>query len=148
MNDIQIFDFQDNPVRVQVDENDNPWWIAKDVCEALGLTNVSQAVANLDEDEKGIFNIYTLGGQQNVLAITEPGLYGLLLISRKDKAKQFKRWIKHDVTPAIRKTGTYSVNPVNPDAITRTQLAQMVIDSEKAREALEGQVKKLQLLVS
>lgn len=84
-----------------------PWFVAADVCRALGLGNSSMAVSKLDEDEKGISLIDTLGGAQKLGIVNESGLYSLVLGSRKPEAKAFKRWITHEVIPAIRKTGGY-----------------------------------------
>lgn len=86
-----------------------PWFVAADVCKALELGNVSRAVERLDDDEKGITPIHTLGGEQEMLIVNEPGLYTLILGSRKPEAKAFKRWITHDVLPSIRKQGYYSM---------------------------------------
>lgn len=85
-------------------------FVATDICKALDLQNVSKSVQRLDDDEKGIISSYTLGGNQNLLAVNEFGLYNLVLASRKPEAKAFKRWITHEVIPAIRKNGSYSVN--------------------------------------
>jgi len=104
------FDYQESEIRVIRDENGEPWWVAKDVCGILGLNNVAQAVSSLDEDEKGITNNDTLGGVQELITINEPGLYTLILKSRKPQAKAFKRWITHDVLPSIRKTGGYDLS--------------------------------------
>ena len=75
------------------------------MCRALGLGNSSKAIMPLDDDEKGITISDTLGGKQEMTTINEPGLYSLILRSRKPEAKAFKRWITHEVIPAIRKTG-------------------------------------------
>ena len=77
------------------------------MCRALGLGNSSKAIMPLDDDEKGITISDTLGGKQEMTTINEPGLYSLILRSRKPEAKAFKRWITHEVIPAIRKTGGY-----------------------------------------
>lgn len=84
--------------------NDEPWFVAADVCRALDLSNPTIATNRLDEDERAKFN---LGRQGEGTIINEPGLYSLVLGSRKPEAKAFKRWITHDVIPAIRKTGGY-----------------------------------------
>lgn len=84
-----------------------PWFVAADVCRALEIGNPSQAVSRLDEDEKGIISNETPGGEQTMLIINEAGLYALVLGSRKPEAKAFKRWITHEVIPAIRKNGAY-----------------------------------------
>ncbi len=93
-------------VRIVKDERTGePWFVAKDVCDCLGLTDVSKTVSLLDDDERGTNSIRTPGGLQAVLSVSEPGLYSLILRSRKPEAKAFKRWITHEVLPAIRKTG-------------------------------------------
>lgn len=83
------------------------WFVAADVCKALELGNPSMTVERLDDDEKGISTIDTLGGKQRMAIINEPGLYSLVLSSRKPEAKAFKRWITHEVIPSIRKHGAY-----------------------------------------
>lgn len=87
--------------------NGEPWFVAADVCKALELGNPSMTVERLDDDEKGISTIDTLGGKQRMAIINEPGLYSLVLSSRKPEAKAFKRWITHEVLPNIRKHGVY-----------------------------------------
>lgn len=110
-----IFSFEGNQVRTMVKEGE-PWFVANDVCSALEIGNSSAAVARLDEDEKGLISIDTLGGQQSLLGVNESGLYELILGSRKKEAKQFKRWIKNDVLPSIRKNGAY----MTPETIEKT----------------------------
>ena len=108
-----VFSFNSSyDVRVIQIDND-PWFIAADVCEALGLeTHV--AVRRLDDDEKGRYSTPTLGGEQEMTIINESGLYSLILGSRKPEAKKFKKWVTSEVLPAIRKTGSYSVQAVEP----------------------------------
>ncbi|RWU12452.1 BRO-N domain-containing protein [Xanthomonas phaseoli] len=108
MNAITPFDFEGRAVRVVEDEAGLPWFVALDVCECLGISKPRDAVARLDEDERAPVVVDTLGGAQQVSAINEPGLYSLTLSSRKPEAKRFKRWITHDVLPALRRTGTLS----------------------------------------
>ena len=98
--------FEGKPVRV-VMENGEPWWVAADVCEVLGIDKHRDAVSRLDEDERGSVLVDTLGGRQEVASINEAGLYTLILRSRKPQAKAFKRWVTHEVLPTIRKTGIY-----------------------------------------
>ena len=87
--------------------NGEPWFIASDVCRALEVKNNRDAISRLDEDEKGVVLTDTLGGMQKLTAVSESGLYSLVLGSRKPEAKQFKRWITHEVIPSIRKHGGY-----------------------------------------
>jgi len=106
---LQLFNFKNQPIRVVMIDGE-PWFIASDVCQVLDIVNVSQAVESLDEDERNTISIRDgIRGNPNKLCINEPGLYGLVLVSRKSEAKEFKRWLKWDVLPSIRKTGSYSV---------------------------------------
>lgn len=101
-------------VRV-VMQNGEPWFVAKDVCNILEIKNSRDTLNKcLDEDERGVDNIYTPGGNQEMTIVSEAGLYSLILRSRKPEAKAFKRWVTHEVLPSIRKTGSYSVG--NPTA--------------------------------
>nr|DAI44099.1 MAG TPA: repressor domain protein [Caudoviricetes sp.] len=110
MNELKTFE-NDRFGNVRVTMIDNePWFVAADVCKALELGNPSMTVDRLDDDEKGISTIDTLGGKQRMAIINEPGLYSLVITSRKPEAKVFKRWITHDVIPTIRKTGGYVNN--------------------------------------
>jgi anti-repressor protein len=116
MNQIsKVFQFGSNQVRTVLLNND-PWFVAKDVCTVLELNDVSKAVSRLDEDEKGTNIIPTPGGNQNLLTVNEAGLYSLILTSRKPEAKQFKRWVTHEVLPSIRKHGAY----LTDDALEKT----------------------------
>lgn len=95
-----------------ITKDGEPWFIAADVCRALELSNPSVAIDRLDEDERAKFN---LGRQGEGYAVNEPGLYSLVLGSRKPEAKAFKRWITHDVIPTIRKHGVYAT----PDTVEK-----------------------------
>ena len=107
MNDIQIFNFQSNEVRVVKDDNGEPWFVAKDVCDVLGLTNSRVAVSPLDEDEKGVSKVYTPAGEQKMCVINESGLYALVIRSNKPNARKFRKWVTSEVLPSIRKHGGY-----------------------------------------
>lgn len=107
MNEIQVFSNEKFGQVRTVMQGGEPWFVAADVCRALEIGNTAQAASKLDDDEKGIISNDTLGGRQNMLAVNEPGLYSLVLGSRKPEAKNFKRWITHEVIPTIRKTGGY-----------------------------------------
>lgn len=102
------FQFENFPIRV-VMQDGTPWWIAADVCAALEIGNTSMALARLDDDERTLCSTEGASNGLPVNAINEPGLYSLILGSRKPEAKAFKRWVTHDVLPAIRQTGSYSV---------------------------------------
>jgi prophage antirepressor-like protein len=107
MKELQNFAFNDRLVRTTTKDGE-PRWIARDVCAILGLGNVTEALRNLDEDERDSVILNTPGGPQEMTVISEPGLYSLILRSRKPEARQFRRWITHEVIPAIRRTGAYS----------------------------------------
>jgi prophage antirepressor-like protein len=100
------FDFEGRPVRVVTDSQGEPWFVAADVLATIGLDR--KALERLDDDEKGVSSIHTPGGGQEMTTVNEPGLYTLVLGSRKAEAKRFKRWITHEVLPSIRKTGSYA----------------------------------------
>lgn len=107
MNELKVFDNpQFGSIRTVI-QNDEPWFVAADVCKALDHSNSRMALERLDEDEKGVSLIYTLGGDQEMSIVNEPGLYSLVLGSRKPEARAFKRWITHEVIPSIRKHGAY-----------------------------------------
>lgn len=106
---LQTFDFQSKQVRTLTIDN-QPWFVAADVCLALGLGDTFKAVERLDADEKGTNSVRTLGGEQQMTTVNESGLYSLILTSRKPEAKQFKRWVTREVLPAIRQTGGYQAN--------------------------------------
>lgn len=110
MNEVKIFENEKFGEIRTVVINGEPWFVAADVCRALEISNSRDAVQRLDEDEKGVVLTDTRGGQQSMTAINEPGLYVLVLGSRKPESKEFKRWITHDVIPTIRKTGGYVNN--------------------------------------
>ncbi len=112
MSNLSVFTFERQQVRF-VGTAEKPEWIALDVGEVLEIKNVRQLLAKFSEDEKGVCSVYTPGGEQSLLTVTEPGLYRLIFKSRKDVAKRFQRWIFHEVLPAIRKTGSYSVHESN-----------------------------------
>lgn len=107
MNDLKVFE---NPnlgkVRV-VERNGEPWFVAVDVCRVLGLDDTGKAVSRLDDDELTRIKIGSGGQMREAYAVNESGLYALVLGSRKPEAKAFKRWVTHEVLPAIRRTGRY-----------------------------------------
>lgn len=108
MNTIAL-NFNENRVRTVMDDNGEPLFNAKDVCECLGLGNSSQAIKILEDDEKGVISTDTLGGKQDMVYVTESGLYLLIFSSRKPEAKVFTRWVTKEVLPTIRKTGSYTL---------------------------------------
>ncbi|MEA1762271.1 MULTISPECIES: BRO-N domain-containing protein [Pseudomonas syringae group] len=100
------FRFETKEVRTLL-INDQPWFVANDVSAALLYSEASAMTRHLDDDEKGLSIVQTLGGDQEMLVINESGLYSAILRSRKAEAKRFKKWVTAEVLPAIRKTGRY-----------------------------------------
>lgn len=114
MNGLQIFNDEEFGVVRTVTIDNEPWFVASDICKALEISNVSVAISRLDEDERSKFN---LGRQGEGNIVSEYGLYSLVLASRKPEAKKFKRWVTHEILPSIRKYGVYAVDELldNPD---------------------------------
>lgn len=106
MANIQVFEYQNSKVRT-VDMDGEAWFVLKDVCAVLGISNNRMAADRLDNDEKGVSLIDTLGGKQEMVIVNESGLYHVILRSDKPEAAPFRRWVTNDVLPAIRKTGSY-----------------------------------------
>ena len=109
MNGLQVFSYEGNEVRT-VQKGDETWWVLKDVCDVLQLSNPSMIADRLDDDEKvKVDPKQYLGSRSNEPAtvISESGLYNVILLSRKPEAKKFKRWVTHEVLPTIRRHGAY-----------------------------------------
>ena len=114
MSTIIPFQFETHALRVQVDDTNQPWFNANDVCEALQLGNARQALeSHVDADDvQKLDTIDSLGRNQRANHVNESGLYALILGSTKDAAKRFKRWVTSEVLPSIRKTGVYATPAV------------------------------------
>lgn len=104
---ITTFNFSPELQLRAIDINGEPWFVAKDICGALEMGNVTKALLALDADEKALNSIQSLGGTQSVLTVNESGLYALVFKSRKAQAKAFKKWVTSVVLPAVRKDGGY-----------------------------------------
>jgi len=111
---IQNFDFEGTGVRTQL-QNDEPWFVLSDVCRVLEIKNARDASLRLDDDEKGVGIVDTLGGNQEMTIVNESGLYSLILTSRKAAAKRFKKWVTSEVLPTLRRTGVYIMSPDDED---------------------------------
>ena len=138
MTDLQIFNNDRfGQVRIIPVEGEL-MFVAKDVCDCLEITKHRDAISRLDSDERGSVKLDTPGGKQDIAAINEYGLYNLVLSSRKPEAKEFKRWITHDVIPAIRKTGSYSM--VIPQTLPEALRAYAdEVESHNATKAIVAQ---------
>ena len=138
MANLQVFNYEDRNVRTVIKDGE-PWFIAKDVCDILGIKNSRDAMTRLDEDEKA--DVVLNDGRQNraMTIINEPGLYNLILRSDKAEAKTFKRWITHEVLPAIRKTGVYDQNKKSCSS-----MADWLLESAMFMKKLEEDQKRQQ----
>jgi prophage antirepressor-like protein len=142
MNNLQIFQNNDfGEIRTVIKDNE-PWFIAKDICIALNLSNTTVALSRLDDDEVTKLNLGGMVGETNL--INKYGLYSLILSSRKKEAKQFKRWITHEVLPSIEKHGAYMTPQkieevlLSPD--TLIQLATNLKEEQQKRKIAENQL--------
>jgi prophage antirepressor-like protein len=133
----RLFTFAPGNQTIRVETiNNEPWFVAKDVCDVLGIEKYRDAIARLDDDEKGrLLLMDTPGGKQQLSAINESGLYSLIFQSRKPEAKIFRKWVTAEVLPALRKTGEYRTKrrrnhcklvPANSDI---SQLLQLIVDN-------------------
>lgn len=107
MSDIQLFKSDEFGELRTFSDGGDVWFVAKDVCSILGLGRQQDSTRYLDEDEKGVCLVDTPSGEQQMTTVTEAGFYRLVLKSRKPEAKAFKRWVTHDVLPALRRDGAY-----------------------------------------
>lgn len=143
--DLQRFDFKGHGVRVIAEDPTNPEWVATDVAKVLGYSATSAMTRSLDEDEKGVRNLHTLGGSQKFTTVTESGLYTAILGSKRPEAKDFKRWVTHEVLPTIRRHGAYltpkKVEEVLADPDTIIHLATNLKNERARRAELEAQAK-------
>ena len=108
---LEILAFEETPIRIAMKDG-APWFCASDVARVLTIEKVRNVVGLFPDDEKGAHTVGTLGGDQETLFISEPGLYRLIFKSRKPEAEKFRHWVFHEVLPAIRKTGRFSVAAV------------------------------------
>lgn len=155
MNDeIRKFDFKGAALRTLTDKDGEPWFVAKDVCDILGMSNPSMAIAALDEDEVTQVDPKDYLGSENrsnqaINIVSEPGLYKLVMRSRKPEAKEFQRWVTHEVLPQIRRTGGYiptSESDSDEDIMAKAVLvAQRTIERKNQQlQAKDEQIKVLE----
>ena len=138
MNDITIFNHLGNNIRVMTDNQGEPLFVLKDVCNALGITNTRNVSARLDEDMKGVRPVDTLGGTQQLTVINEVGLYEVIIRSDKPDATQFRRWVTSEVLPSIRKHGMYATPATIEDMLANPDIminALMRLKEERAARA-------------
>ena len=139
MSEMIPFTYEGTPMRTVVVESE-PWFVSMDALDILGLHRSS--LTALDDDEKGVHTVDTLGGVQRVGIISEPGLYSLILRSRKPEAKAFKRWITHEVLPSIRKRGGYLTPEAAAEALTDPDFIIRLATDLKAERAKRAQLEE------
>lgn len=141
MNDLAIFE---NPefghIRGLKIEGE-PWFVGKDIAEALGYKNPQKAIRDhVDAEDKGVNELFTPGGKQNIAIINESGLYSLMLKSKLPGAKKFKRWVTSEVLPSIRKTGAYSMQGADRDAPAEDAMFERLLAELERKQKLNGYV--------
>lgn len=134
MNLQQMFNYEGSELRT-ISRDNEPWFVAKDVCDILEIGDVSSALRRLDDEDKGTDTIPTLGGNQQMAVVNESGLYNLIFTSRKDEAKQFKKWVTNEVLPSIRKTGVYQ--PPKSQAELSLMMAESLVQHENRLKDME-----------
>lgn len=147
-NEIQRFEFKGAALRTLTDENGEPWFVAKDVCDVLGCTNASKAISDhVDSEDKLNNESLSSLGQRGGWLVNESGLYSLVLSSKLPTAKEFKRWVTHEVLPSIRKHGAYMTQQTLDKALTSPdfliQLATKLKEEQEKVKELEPKAKAL-----
>ncbi|MDF9717639.1 BRO family protein [Nocardioides sp. ChNu-99] len=141
---LAVFTYNDSEIRARVVEGE-PWFVAADVARVLQLGNVHSSLALLDEDERGIHSVETPSAHQDMAVVSEAGLYSLILRSRKPEAKAFKRWVTHDVLPAIRRTGRYGSDVEMLAALPSSKLLALAAQAAERAEAAEERARELEV---
>lgn len=140
MNEVQLFNFESHEVRSLL-LNNEPWFVGKDVAEALGYSKARNAIAtHIDSEDKKDAPIQgTLGGVQEMTVINESGLYSLVLSSKLPSAKKFKRWVTSEVLPALRKTGQYQVKELSGSEL----MAKALIEAQSVLAAKDKVIEEM-----
>ncbi|MDJ1108569.1 BRO family protein [Macrococcus caseolyticus] len=153
MNDLQVFNFEQLPVRT-LEVDGEPYFVGKDVADILGYKRTADAIReHVDEEDKGVGKIQTRGGKQPVTLINESGLYALIFSSRLESAKRFKRWVTSEVLPTLRRTGSYQVKPLTTQeqiqliAQGNSELVERVEAIETSIPVFPGESKHIQQTV-
>jgi len=173
-NEMQIFNFEDNEIRILIDKKQEPWLVGKDVCSYFGDTNHKRSLSRIDDDEKTMVEVIdSLGRKQQATAINTSGLYSLLfafepemarydgvspnaplIIERIKKIKTFKRWITHDVLPSISRTGKYSINQSSSNPLVTqaealvSSIRDYVGENETKYEQIEHRLNRIEAITS
>lgn len=141
MNELQIFSYNGNEVRT-IQKDGEPWWVLKDVCNVLDLSDTNKTAERLDVDELTRIKFVTGGQNREMLCINESGLYNVILRSDKPEAKPFRKWVTSEVLPSIRKHGAYMTPEtleqaiLNPDMMIK--LCTALKDEQDKNKALQA----------
>lgn len=141
--ELQLFNFRGKRVRVLTNQDGEPQWVGKDICEILEIKNSRDALSRIDPEGVGIADTLTPGGVQKLRVVNESGLYELLFQSRVPQAKEFRRWVTGEVLPEIRRHGMYAttatVEQMLADPTTAIKLLEQIKQERDQRKALEAQ---------
>ena len=141
MNKVTIFKYEESKLVRTLNLNGEPWFVLRDVCEVLGLGNSRMVADRLDEDEKGVSQIDTLGGVQNATIISESGMYNVILRSDKPEAKPFRKWVTAVVLPSIRKNGGYIAG--QEELSPQELMAKALLVAQKTLTDRDARIKEL-----
>ena len=144
--ELKIFNYEDNQIRTTVKDGE-VWWVLKDVCDILGLSEPHRVASRLEKDERTLMTVTdNLGRQQNTTIINEPGLYKVIFRSDKPEAKKFMHWVTHEVLPSIRKHGAYitsaKMEELMSDPDTWVKLIRTLQQERREKELLRNQIEK------
>lgn len=143
--ELKIFNYKNNEVRTTIKDGEI-WWVLKDVCQILGITNHKDIILKLEPDEKGVEKIDSLGGTQKTTIINEAGLYKTIFRSNKPEAKKFMHWVTHEVLPSIRKHGAYitsaKMEELMADPDTWVKLIRTLQQERREKELLQNKIDK------
>lgn len=141
MNEVQLFNFESHEVRSLL-INSEPWFVGRDIAEVLGYKKPENAIANhVDDDDKTTTLIQGIGSnyKSKTMIINESGLYSLILSSKLESAKKFKRWVTSEVLPALRKTGQYQVKELSGQEL----MAKALIEAQNVLAAKDKQIEEM-----
>ena len=136
--------FEGSLIRTVTGPDGEVSWVVADVCKAIGLTSTESACARLDEDEKGLSDVKTLGGMQPMVTVNESGIYHLVMSSKQERAKRFRKWLTKEVIPCLRRHGRYDQSLANdtPEMINLIESNPMVASCRKLLEVSQEQVRQ------
>ena len=129
-------------IRAIRDANGEPWFVASDIAKALGYRDAEKMTRRLDDDEKGTRSVGTPGGEQQMTVITEAGMYSAILGSKVEGAKRFKRWVTHEVLPALRRDGAYVASDGDED--DATLMARALLAAKRAIDRKDRRIAELE----